>query len=184
MPAGRPRGSKNRLADQPPISAADFPRVFADGVASTYARLGGEQALYKWAMSDPGEFFKLLVRLLPQELILDAAVRVGDTPALLDVARRMAFVLAQAGLQVERLAPEADQLADTQRLPMFEYSPAPPEPLQPSASPASPAPPAEPPPVVDELGMHASQASDRALTRRNRAAITKPPGPPRRPSLY
>lgn len=66
---GRPKGSKNKLT------------LIKDAFATAFDDLGGVEGLVKWAKADngknQGEFYKLLVKLLPKEEL----VRIEDLNA-------------------------------------------------------------------------------------------------------
>ena len=56
----RPKGSKNK-----------FTKSARDAFAHAFEKLGGANALHRWADKNPTEFFKLYARLIPIEHVGD-----------------------------------------------------------------------------------------------------------------
>lgn len=57
MPAGRPKGSRNKLT----ASAKE-------ALESAFESIGGESALADWARENPRDFYPLWAKLLPKNL--------------------------------------------------------------------------------------------------------------------
>lgn len=55
--AGRPKGAKNKTT-----------RAIKEALAEAFEKLGGVPFMVEWAKANPGEFFKLWVKMLPLEL--------------------------------------------------------------------------------------------------------------------
>ena len=62
-PNGRPRGSRNKFTH------------LRDEFLLAFEEVGGREALVKWAESNPDQFYRLVVQLLPKERTVDMTTR-------------------------------------------------------------------------------------------------------------
>ena len=62
-PAGRPKGSRNKFTQ------------LCDEFLLAFEEVGGREALVKWAESNPDQFYRLVVQLLPKERTVDMTTR-------------------------------------------------------------------------------------------------------------
>ena len=60
---GRPKGSRNKFTH------------LRDEFMLAFEEIGGREALVKWAESNPDQFYKLIVQMLPKERIVDMTTR-------------------------------------------------------------------------------------------------------------
>lgn len=88
--AGRPKGSPNKTTTS--VKAA---------LMQAFEGIGGAESFTAWAKKNPDEFYKIWVRMLPQEVTgADGAPLVPDKPmSLFEAARTFCFVLNQATLK-------------------------------------------------------------------------------------
>lgn len=70
--AGRKEGTPNKLSG-----------TAKENVLAVFLRLGGIDAMVKWGKENPTDFYRLYARLIPQQIDVEANVRVcdvSDTP--------------------------------------------------------------------------------------------------------
>lgn len=72
--------------------------AFAEALKLAYQRIGGDSAFVKWCRGNPDIFYTgLMAKFLPHELGVRAELQViHDPPSDIEVAARIAFVLARA----------------------------------------------------------------------------------------
>ena len=66
-PAGRPKGIPNK-----------FNVAARDAFAAAFDKLGGTEALAKWALENPTDFYKLYARLIPVDANVKNEISAGD----------------------------------------------------------------------------------------------------------
>ncbi len=66
---GRRKGTQNKLTT-----------AFKDGLLHAYHELGGAEGLAQWARQHPGDFYRIMARLIPQEIVADVS---ASTPPIL-----------------------------------------------------------------------------------------------------
>lgn len=59
-PSGRPKGSPNKTTT-----------LVKEAFRDAFEKLGGAEALAKWAMENPTEFYRLVSKLIPTEITGD-----------------------------------------------------------------------------------------------------------------
>lgn len=71
---GRPKGSQNKTT-----------AAVKEGLLFAYEGMGGAEALLTWGRENQTEFFKLLAKLLPQEIKSDVNLSFNHEEALADL---------------------------------------------------------------------------------------------------
>lgn len=66
-PAGRPKGTPNK-----------FNLAARDAFAMAFNELGGTEALAKWAVENPTDFYKLYARLIPVDTTVNGTIGADD----------------------------------------------------------------------------------------------------------
>lgn len=72
--AGKPKGAVNK-------NSKLIKEVFAEAF---YALQSGSNSLEKWGDENPTEFYKLAVRLIPNQMELTANVNISDEPVVFE----------------------------------------------------------------------------------------------------
>lgn len=67
---GRQRGTPNKVT-----------KAFKEATLRVFDRLGGDDALLKWAQGNPTEFYKIAARLIPHEVSHSGEIRL---PTVID----------------------------------------------------------------------------------------------------
>jgi len=149
----RPKGSKNKVTD-----------AMKRDILAVYRKLGGRKFLAEWAEENPGDFVRqCLGRVMPPAPKAEPPPE-GSPPAQLpnfEVARRIAFTLASAEVELRRESePEPKPI---------EVEPEP-EPVSVPSTPYPPVPPVdEAPPIEEEetLENRIGSAAEQGLATRN-----------------
>lgn len=90
-PAGRRRGSANKTT-----------AAIKDILQGTFERIGGEEALAKWARDNPGEFYgRLWVKLLPRDVAANQSITGEQFLERMLAARERALAMRKKIMRVQ-----------------------------------------------------------------------------------